>query len=251
MPVEWLRPTNTYPSPGSTYDSVPGTNSDGTSIDVVTFAQSGVPTYYLRNLSLGAFPNPVALPPTGTPGTYNAFIPAACDLSFDGQNWSPDTGSGPFSVKINNDTAAGSTTSNYSTEMIELLINGSGPIGSYMLRESPTKQSLGRHTVRSDPRGYRISSFFDVFLELSFNDGPFVPANRSIRVQASAPPAAPNSIFVRQNGTDVILDWLGSFTLQSATDVTGPYADVVPGPVTTGPYGVAPTGQQMYFRLRQ
>jgi hypothetical protein len=45
----------------------------------------------------------------------------------------------------------------------------------------------------------------------------------------------------------VILNWSGSFFLQSATNVTGPYTDVT----NTAPYTNSTSGKQMFFRLRQ
>jgi hypothetical protein len=251
MPVEWLRPNTLCPSPGSTYDSVQGTNSDGTSIDVVKFTIPGAGTLRTRNFSHSGFPNPINPPPVNGTATYSApSTVVTLELSIDGQNWLPAQGIGPATVKIHNNTGTGST-SFFDTEMLQLSLQGNGPFGPFMIRESPTKQSLGRHTIRSDPRGFRISSFFDVFLELSTNGGEnWIPADRSIRVQASSPPAAPNSIFVSRDLDVLILNWLGSFTLQSATDVMGPYTDVT-GPVLTGPYTTPMSESQKYFRLRQ
>jgi hypothetical protein len=134
--------------------------------------------------------------------------------------------------------------------MLQLNLNGNSPLGPFMLRESPTKQSLGKHTIRTDPRGFRISSFFDVFLELSIDGGVnWFPANRGMRIQSSSPPAAPNSIFPRRAGSAIALDWMGTFTLQSATNVRGPYIDIT-GPIA-GPYTNPVTAGEMYFRLRQ
>jgi len=48
-----------------------------------------------------------------------------------------------------------------------------------------------------------------------------------------------------------ILNWSGSFLLQSATNVLGPYTNVERGPVLTGPYTNAISGSQLYFRLGQ
>jgi hypothetical protein len=156
-------------------------------------------------------------------------------------------------MTITNTSAAGDTTSTFDMEMLSLTLTGTSPLGSFMLRESPTKQSLGKHTIRSDPRGYRISSFFDVFLELSKDGGAtWGAANRSIRLQASSPPAAPNSIFVTHNTNgNVILNWLGSFPLQNSLTVTGAYSDV--SGITNGPVTLTPaaTQSQSYFRLRQ
>src|ERR1043166_1521493 len=40
-----------------------------------------------------------------------------------------------------------------------------------MIRESPTRQSIGQTTVRAVEGGYMISSFFDVFIEISLDGG--------------------------------------------------------------------------------
>jgi hypothetical protein len=115
---------------------------------------------------------------------------------------------------------------------------------------------MGRHTIRSDPRGYRISSFFDVFTELSTDGGvTWIPANRSIRLEASAPPAAPGSLFITKNaaGSGATLQWLGPFTVQSSLVVTGGYTDVsgsTGGSLSNG-WPVASGPKQQYFRLRQ
>jgi hypothetical protein len=251
LPVEWLRTNTLCPSPGSTYDSVKGTNFGGQSIDVVKFTIPGAGTIQARNFSHGNLPNPITPPPINATAFYTA--PASVvtvELSVDGQTWFPPTpASGPVNIKITNTTGTGST-STFDTEMLQLDLSGNGPFGPFMLRESPTKQSLGRHSIRPDPRGYRISSFFDVFLELSTDGGnQWIPTDRSIRVQASSPPAAPNSLFVTHTNGSAVLNWLGSFPLQSSPTVNGTYKDVTG--VTTGPFAPPPTVSQMYFRLRQ
>ena len=67
------------------------------------------------------------------------------------------------------------TTRFFDTEMLALDISGGTLPPGVMIRESPTKQSLGRtsiHTVRDGPEDtYRIGSFFDIFTELSVNGG--------------------------------------------------------------------------------
>jgi hypothetical protein len=119
-----------------------------------------------------------------------------------------------------------------------------------MVRESPTKQSLGRQTIAPDPRGYRVSSFFDVFLELSTDGGgSWNPANRSTRLLPSLPPAVPGSIFVARTGNQVVVQWQNNFTLQSTTDLRLPFTDV-DGPVTSGSYTNPISGSAMFFRLR-
>jgi len=248
MPVEWLRPTNTCPSPGSTYDSVKN-------IDIIDFPVPGFGVIRARNFVHGSFPNPINPPPLGPPAFYNEPITeVALEVSPDGNNWSSAQAQGPVQVQIIKTTTSGPATGTFDTEMLQLNLQGNSQFGPFMIRESPTLPSRGRHFIRespSRPGRYSIGSFFDVFLDLSLDGGmTWHPANRSIRVQPSAPAPAPNSIFISLDGPTVVLNWLGEFTLQSSTNVAGPYTDV-PGPVTTGPYSPPMTESQMYFRLRE
>jgi hypothetical protein len=61
------------------------------------------------------------------------------------------------------------------------------------LRESPTRRSLGQHTVRKSAAGdgtYRIGSFFDVFVEVSLDDGQTWGAvQRPVRMELNSNPA--------------------------------------------------------------
>ena len=66
----------------------------------------------------------------------------------------------------------GNTTGTFDTEMLSMNLSGSSFLGPYMVRESPTRASLGRTTVADIGGGlYRIDSFFDVFTELSLDGG--------------------------------------------------------------------------------
>src|SRR5690606_19127162 len=56
------------------------------------------------------------------------------------------------------------------------------------------------------------------------------------------------SISFTSSGADLTMDWVGTYTLESATSVTGPY-NPVPGPVTQGPY-INSTGPLKFFRLK-
>ncbi len=58
------------------------------------------------------------------------------------------------------------------TEMLEISVSGGDLPAGMMVRESPTLQSKGKAYVRESPsKPSRISSFFDVFLELSLDNG--------------------------------------------------------------------------------
>ena len=60
-----------------------------------------------------------------------------------------------------------------------------------MIRESPSKASLGRTSVRTTPNDYRISSFFDIFTEVSLDGGqtwsPSVTAPGQMGLASNAP----------------------------------------------------------------
>ena len=60
------------------------------------------------------------------------------------------------------------------------------PAPELRLRESPTRASLGRTTIRSCPSGECVSSFFDIFTELSVDGGAtYEPACSPVRVESS------------------------------------------------------------------
>ena len=63
-------------------------------------------------------------------------------------------------------------------------------------------------------------------------------------------PPNPGAMTVSQINGNIILNWQGNFILQSATNVSGPYTDVL-GPVVTGPYTNRTSSTQQFFRLRQ
>ena len=255
-PTEWLRPTNLAPSLGSTYDSLMSDTNPPGGMDEIVFTIPGAATLYGRNFSEGNFTNPIQPPPIGGTSMYSSSnVLATFQISLDGQTWLPAQATGVLAVKMSNTSAAGDLMSTFDTEILQMDLSGSGSFGPIMLRECPTKQSLGKHTIRSDPRGYRISSFFDVFTELSTDGGvTWIAADRSIRVQANAPPAAPGSLFISlvAGGGGVLLQWLGPSTLQGAPSVDGPYTDMgAAGGLlinsSTVPFGP----NEMYFRLRQ
>ena len=60
----------------------------------------------------------------------------------------------------------------FDTEMLQLNISGGTLPEGMMIRESPTRSSLGRTAILPDGTdGFRLDSFFDVFTELSLDGG--------------------------------------------------------------------------------
>jgi hypothetical protein len=256
-PVPWLRPTNSFPIPGSGYDSVentfvdPSTGVTNVNDDTVSFT-NGTQIVYLRDLSLGSLGSSASLPAAGNSQSYNsASATVNFQISQNGADFYPAVLSGATTIEVYNTNGVAGSTTIYSMQMTQLTSSGTWVGGSVYLRESPTLPTLGRHTLAPDPRGYRVSSFFDVFLEFSPDNVNWYPANRSMRVLASMPPAVPGSIFASQIGNNAfVLQWQNNFTLQSTTNLLVPFTDVK-GPVTSGSYSNVISGSAMFFRLRQ
>ena len=92
--------------------------------------------------------------------------------------------------------AQGSSSSRfYDTEMLALNISGGGLPSGVMVRESPSKASLGRTSVRTvGPNDYRVDSFFDIFTEISLDGGgaggTWSPAQGAAQVELATDPRA-------------------------------------------------------------
>lgn len=78
------------------------------------------------------------------------------------------TGFGPVQVQV----TATSDPTVFDTEMLSMTIQGGTMPPGVMIRESPTRQSLGQTTIVPLGNGkYSMDSFFDVFTEISFDGG--------------------------------------------------------------------------------
>jgi hypothetical protein len=68
----------------------------------------------------------------------------------------------------------------YQTEMIQLDIAGGDLPAGVMIRESPTLNSFGETRIKPVPGGYMISSFFDIYTEVSTDfGGSWMPTTQS------------------------------------------------------------------------
>src|SRR5205814_6851861 len=115
----------------------------------------------------------------------------------------------------------------FDTEMLALNLTLPGGV---MVRESPSKASLGRTSVRQSPDAqYYISSFFDVFTEISLDNG----ANWSPSV------SAPAEMVVRKQVTPFSISCPPDMTVAA----TGPGGAVVtyPPPTVSGGCNTPPS----------
>ncbi len=100
----------------------------------------------------------------GSTGNYHidSFFDVFTELSVDGgQSWSPAQPSASTNERF------------FDTEMLQLDLTGSVNGQTLMLRESPTRPSLGVTTNVTNlaDGNFRIDSFFDIFTELSIDGG--------------------------------------------------------------------------------
>ncbi len=93
----------------------------------------------------------------------------------------------PVSVQVTSSMDMGATRF-FETEMLQLDINA----GGLMIRESPAQPSKGQTSITDLGGGmYHIDSFFDVFTELSLDNGQsWIPSDGSLRMDLHPTPAA-------------------------------------------------------------
>jgi T5SS/PEP-CTERM-associated repeat protein len=132
-----------------------------------------------------AFPGPGAT----SANTFSATLDAM--LSTDGgATFNPLSTGGSISVSIQDVLDQGSRRQ-FASEMLAMSLSGGSLPSGFMIRESPTRASLGTATDAALVSGnHRISSFFDVYTELSIDSGnTWLPAlGESAEFWLTAPP---------------------------------------------------------------
>jgi hypothetical protein len=154
-----------------------------------------------------------------------------------------------------------STTGKGTLEHLALLPSDGNTIGQYTMYldnfvSVPTNALL--FSLDAAPAGATIDQYTGNILWKADNTGTYgftiratdkrgLFSTRSFNVNVGA--AAPGALTISRNGTDVQLNWSGTYTLQSSTQVDSGYQDVSPA-VTSAPYTVPPTNTALFFRLR-
>ena len=103
---------------------------------------------------------------------------------------------------------AGHVTGTFQTEMLSMAVSGITPLAPFTIRESPTLASRGTTTIEDIGGGmYRISSFFDVFTELTVDGGQtWIPDSSGPTRVVLVP--EPKSIGLISVGVCAILIWM-------------------------------------------
>jgi len=144
----------------------------------------------VQNLMLRSLNSPSSLPLLGD--TQIRSLDEDCDMQVSdgsGTGFQDLHATGTASVRLFHSTDNGDQRV-FETEMLGLNLLGNSGGAVVMLRESPSKASLGRLTIEPNGSGFRISSFFDIFTEISLDGGQtWSPSAESTHVeQVQFPP---------------------------------------------------------------
>ncbi len=145
------------------------------------------PKWWIIGMSGNIVPSPLIESPQLQPGgewTIDSFFDITFDIDFAGEPPLVATGTGHVIG-----TGSGTTSRFFETEMLSLDLVSGSPI---LFRESSTLPSTGQATIDSLPGGgFRIDSFFDVFMEISLDDGAtWSPSQGSTRLESTPEPSS-------------------------------------------------------------
>ncbi|MDW8309910.1 MAG: HYR domain-containing protein, partial [Verrucomicrobiales bacterium] len=178
----------------------------------------------IRNIRHWRFTQNQAPPPPGQEQVHR--FNSVLDMEVSRGDGAPfDRVSVPASVEVRvRSTQEAGNTRYFETEMLALNLVGS----TMRVRESPTRASSGRTSVRQVPEGgFRISSFFDIFTEISLDGGnTWVAALAPGRVVLEVPPVSPLEIACPPDTTVLALNPEGAVVNYSSAVATGGCAPV-------------------------
>ena len=128
---------------------------------------------YVKDFWHGEFTAGFAPPTPGQSDTHSFGSTGRFKASTDGGlSWADFWAPAPATVSIAWDYADLDGTQHYKTEMTALDAGGGSLPPGFMIRESPSKSSAGETTFKDLGDGmYRISSFFDIWTEISIDGG--------------------------------------------------------------------------------
>jgi hypothetical protein len=152
---EYFNPTNSLPPSNTVYISP--------ALYHVLYAQGIIIRDVRHRFFTGSLPPPLI--GTSQVHTFNSEVDFEVSMD-NGATFQPVSGNAAVTVQVTHSSDAGGT-SFFDTEMLSLNLTS----GGLMLRESPTLQSTGKTQIRQVPGGYMISSFFDIWPEVSTDGG--------------------------------------------------------------------------------
>jgi hypothetical protein len=159
----------------------------------------------LRNVVLSSLAGAETLPADAGGAVIPTFsAQASFELSRDnGATWQPVT-IAPEGTARAALTVSGGTRS-FDTEMLQLDLSGGTLPSDLQFRESPSQPSLGSLTAIEAGSRFQISSFFDVFLEVSSDGGTtWLPAATPVLLDLAPPP-----VVTLNRSLNVVRVWTG------------------------------------------
>gem|GEM_PF-1117597 len=201
----------------------------------------------IRNPIHNQFNASLPPPPPGGSNThsFNSHLQLEVSLG-EGQPFLPATANAVVDVRVRS-LSLPTTVRYFDTEMLGFTMQLSAPglPPGILVRESPTRASTGRTSIRSDGAGHRISSFFDIFTEISLDGGmtwsPSVTGPATVRLRNPSAPTV--SITCPGNLAVSATSPAGAVVTFSVTASGGCDAPIPPTVTSTPPSGsVFPPG---------
>jgi hypothetical protein len=183
----------------------------------------------LSNVALHDMSPSLPLPPPGVNQLQEFICTVSMLLSLDnGQTFLSNSASASGLLSVSNTSPTGSLGPQYYNTMLQQLnISGGSLPPSLMIRQSPTKPSLGRTSSSQDTSptgGFRISSFFDVFTDLSLDGGntwtPVLNGPSSVILNPWYPPYVPYTITCPANMTVFATSPSGAYVFYTFPPIT-------------------------------
>jgi fluoride ion exporter CrcB/FEX len=218
--------------------------------------------FVLTNVFHRGFTAHFTPPPLGGSNTHTFSSTVEFDLSQDGgRTYTHASAPATVTVSIMARTESDGVTVYYDTEMTQLHASGGGLPPGIEIRESPTKQSLGRTTSSGGgggTLGYQIDSFFDVYTELTTGGSSWLPTTSGpaeVTLEPEAVQMTPVTITSIQPlvgpGAQVQITYTGGsgsqFVLLKSTSITAPrssWARVATNPTTPGTFIIPALGSE-------
>jgi hypothetical protein len=255
MELHRIAPVHTY-----TNNLLPPFLSDYASLQHARYGTS----FVLSNVFHRGFLQQFTPPPLGGSDTHTFDSTVEFDLSQDGGlTYTHAAAPATVTVTITARTNYDGYTVYYDTEMTQLYASGGGLPPGIAIRESPTKQSLGRTTSSggggSGGVGYQIDSFFDVYTEITTGGSSWLPTTSGpaeVILQPETVPVTPvtiTGIAPSVLGIGYTITYTGGsgsqFVLLSSPTVTAPMPTWLPiaaNTTTPGSFTVSPTTDTFY-----
>jgi hypothetical protein len=174
---QWFYQTNLLPPENGMYDS---------NQPLFATYPNGI---IIRNISSRQFTQSISPPPPGSPVTLNFGSQIEMEISYNGgTTFQPIKVNAANTMQITYQSSSGGEDI-YQTEMTQLDISGGDLPAGVMIRESQSLASTGETRIKPVAGGYMISSFFDIYTEVSTDFGlSWMPSVQSGRVSLLVDP---------------------------------------------------------------